>query len=148
MKYTEHFDDKTDPKIMNGEKNVEAQNKLKIVLTELDKARIEHGKPFKITSGYRSPEYNKIIGGAAKSQHQYGEAVDFQSEGNLFNIFRYIYLHLEYDQVIYESREGKVWIHFSLKEKDNRNQSLIAIYNSITKKYHYEHYQIPEHSND
>ena len=38
--------------------------------------RDEYGKPIRVNSGYRSPEYNKEIGGATKSQHMYARAAD------------------------------------------------------------------------
>ena len=34
------------------------------------------GKPITINSGYRTPSYNKAIGGAKQSQHMEGTAVD------------------------------------------------------------------------
>jgi uncharacterized protein YcbK (DUF882 family) len=43
-----------------------------------------YGKPVKIISGYRTPEYNKAIGGDCDSHHLYnnnGAAVDIQIEG-------------------------------------------------------------------
>jgi len=42
----------------------------------LDELRQRVGEPLVITSSYRSKEYNKFIGGAKKSQHLYGKAVD------------------------------------------------------------------------
>lgn len=35
----------------------------------------------KITSGYRTPHYNKLVGGATNSQHCYGMAADIIVEG-------------------------------------------------------------------
>lgn len=43
----------------------------------LQKVRDHFGQPVIINSAYRTPEYNKKIGGASKSQHMNGTAVDF-----------------------------------------------------------------------
>ncbi|KKQ34866.1 MAG: hypothetical protein US50_C0034G0007 [Candidatus Nomurabacteria bacterium GW2011_GWB1_37_5] len=42
----------------------------------LDKARGFASVPFKITSGYRTPEKNKDVGGVKDSSHTQGLAVD------------------------------------------------------------------------
>jgi uncharacterized protein YcbK (DUF882 family) len=39
------------------------------------------GKPVNIISGYRSPTYNKKIGGAKKSQHMEAKAADIKVSG-------------------------------------------------------------------
>ena len=39
------------------------------------------GKPININSGYRSPSYNKKVGGASKSQHLTGKAGDLRVSG-------------------------------------------------------------------
>lgn len=36
------------------------------------------GRPLRIVSGYRSPAYNRRIGGARNSQHIYGRAADLE----------------------------------------------------------------------
>ena len=43
--------------------------------------KLTGNRNIKITSGYRSPEYNRRIGGAKKSQHVKGNAADIQVEG-------------------------------------------------------------------
>lgn len=52
-----------------------------MLITKLEKLRKVVGKPITITSGYRSPEYNKKIGGATKSQHILGKAADIKVQG-------------------------------------------------------------------
>lgn len=42
----------------------------------LDKVREDFGKPIRVTSGYRSPEHNKKVGGHPNSTHTRGEAAD------------------------------------------------------------------------
>ena len=39
------------------------------------------GKPIRIISGYRSPKYNRRIGGAKKSQHMKARAADIKIRG-------------------------------------------------------------------
>lgn len=52
------------------------------LIHKLEGVRQRAVSPLFITSGYRSPGYNAGIDGAARwSRHQYGDAVDFFSEG-------------------------------------------------------------------
>ncbi len=39
------------------------------------------GRPVRIISGYRSPKYNRKIGGARKSQHMVAKAADIKIKG-------------------------------------------------------------------
>lgn len=45
-------------------------------MDRLQALRDELGKPIFVNSAYRSPEYNKKIGGAKYSQHMYAKAFD------------------------------------------------------------------------
>ena len=56
----------------------EALANLKELALNLEVLRAELGKPIHINSGYRSPEHNKKIGGATKSQHKEGKAGDLK----------------------------------------------------------------------
>ena len=86
--------------------------------------------PIRISSGYRSPQLNRAIGGSAnKSQHCKGEALDLQfwKEGQMCNKEIYDWIiesGLDFDQMINEFDFS--WVHLSLKEKKNRKQVLIA----------------------
>jgi uncharacterized protein YcbK (DUF882 family) len=48
------------------------------VLQNLQVLRDACGKPITIMSGYRSPDRNEAVGGAKKSQHMEGNAVDIK----------------------------------------------------------------------
>ena len=51
------------------------------LVERLQKLRDRLGKPIIITSGYRTPEHNKKVGGAPNSQHLHGTAVDIKIYG-------------------------------------------------------------------
>tara|TARA_Y100000114_G_C11763358_1_gene331288 strand:+ start:1744 stop:2259 length:516 start_codon:yes stop_codon:yes gene_type:complete len=53
----------------------------KELVKNLEIIRSEFDKPIQIISGYRTPEYNKSIGGAAKSLHMFGKAADIRING-------------------------------------------------------------------
>jgi len=93
--------------------------------------RNHFGKPLRVTSGYRSKELNKAIGGANNSQHSKGEALDMQSTSGYTNreLFMFIKDHLTFDQLIGEFPDNVgefAWVHCSYKEEGNRGEVLIA----------------------
>lgn len=51
------------------------------LVTILQAIRSHFNKPVVINSAYRTPEYNKKVGGAAQSQHCYGTAADIAISG-------------------------------------------------------------------
>jgi len=88
--------------------------------------------PVVITSGYRGPELNRMVGGAASSQHCSGEAADIEVPGmSNGDLARWIEKHLEYDQLILECYKPGIpssgWVHVSYKaHTPNRKQELTA----------------------
>lgn len=78
-----------------------------------------------ITSGYRCPQINQLIGGVANSQHMSGYAADFHIQGftssMMYQVFLYIFNTLEFDQLIYY--RGKNIIHVSYVENCNRREA-------------------------
>lgn len=82
--------------------------------------------PIHISSGFRSIELNKSIGGASSSQHCTGEAMDIDMDGSSIknkDIFNWIKDNLKFDQLINEHNYS--WVHVSYSE-NNRNQVLDA----------------------
>lgn len=104
------------------------------------------GKPIKIHSGYRCPEYNVSVGGAKNSEHLFGMAADISIEGytNADIIEACVNLNLPFQQIIDEqlyraNGELHKWIHISctsnpgrvIKTARNTKQNLTAIYTVI-----------------
>jgi hypothetical protein len=111
----------------------EIQNLIDLCENVLEPLRKYLGQPLPISSGYRSPDLNKAIGGASRngkqtSQHCYGQAVDIVVEGRNAEIFRYL-KNLDVDQVIWEfgTDQEPAWIHVSYNKGKNRNNYLKAV---------------------
>ncbi len=57
------------------------EKNIKIAATQLDLIRVQLGnRPIRITSWYRPRGINQRVGGSKWSRHQYGDAVDLQSD--------------------------------------------------------------------
>ena len=109
-----------------GLKNIPPPNcvaNLAILCREvLEPLRKLAGKPIIITSGYRSPEVNKVIGGSKFSQHMQGQAADIIIPGmKAIEVCYLIVNKLAFDQVIHEFGS---WCHVSYVTGNNRKQAL------------------------
>ncbi len=92
--------------------------------------------PIVVTSGYRSRELNKAVGGDPNSQHQFGQAADIIVPGyNLKDAFNFIRENLVFDQVIYEEGLHGDWIHVSYEHGANRRMPMISYYTNGKREY-------------
>ena len=93
----------------------------------LDPVRDKFGIPVIITSGYRCPQVNRLVGGVDNSQHMSGCAADFHVMGftpsMMLGVFFYILNNLEYDQLIYY--RSKNIIHVSYVENCPRCEAFV-----------------------
>lgn len=55
---------------------------IELTIKTLDRFRLLIGSPVRIVNAYRSPKYNRAIGGAKNSQHMQFNALDFVVDGN------------------------------------------------------------------
>lgn len=103
--------------------------------------RANFRQPIRISSGYRSQSLNAAIGGATRSQHSTGEALDIDMDGTALSnkeIFNFIKERLQFDQLIWEfgTDANPDWVHVSYKADGNqRKQVLRAIKENGKTKY-------------
>lgn len=93
----------------------------------LDPVRDMVNTPIIITSGYRCPQVNRLVGGVDNSQHMSGCAADFHVGGftpsMMHQVFLYIFNTLEFDQLIYYRRKN--FIHVSYVGNCNRHEAFL-----------------------
>lgn len=85
-----------------------------------------------VTSGYRSPELNKAIGGSTTSDHCKGLAADFEVVGyDNKELAQWIEQNLTFKQLILEFYEegqpNSGWVHCSFEEGNNKGEVLRAV---------------------
>lgn len=89
--------------------------------------------PIRVNSFYRSSALNKAIGGAKRSQHTLGQAIDLDdSYGFKTNaeMFAFIKDNLNFDKLIWEygTEDNPDWVHVSyVSEEDNRGLCYQAV---------------------
>lgn len=90
----------------------------------------------RITSGYRCPKLNALVGGSPASQHLRGEAADIHTGGREASekIYEYAMKYLTYDQLLLEHVEktGTRWLHVSWRRDGRQRRTAQRI--SIGKK--------------
>ena len=99
--------------------------------------------PIYVSSGYRSEELNRAIGGSVRSQHVQGRALDLDADvfGGCTNaqIFQYILNNLTFDQLIWEfgDQDNPDWVHVSyVRDGLNRGRCLKACRDEKGKVYY------------
>ena len=87
-------------------------------------------EPVVVSSGYRSPEVNRCVGGVYSSNHLSGCAVDIRCAG-AEQAIRYAAILLDtadewkqdFDELLIErNRKGRYWVHFAVRPGQNRRR--------------------------
>ena len=108
----------------------EAIANLKRVCVWLEVLRERYNEPIRINSGYRSPQLNRKVGGAATSNHLTGCAVDIRTSG-YEQAIEYAAIMIAYaresqqvfDELLIEkNRYGAIWLHFAVRPFSNRRK--------------------------
>lgn len=88
-------------------------------------------EPVIITSGFRSEDVNRAVGGSPSSNHLSGCAVDIRCAG-FEQAVRYATILLDiaddtgqdYDELFIERKKGgRYWLHFAVRPEDNRRKT-------------------------
>lgn len=87
----------------------------------------------RITSGFRSKELNKAIGGDKYSQHLRGEAADIHVSNQEVGrkMYDFIKTHCRFDQLLFEHSmtNGACWLHVSFKAgKQSARMQAVVFY--------------------
>jgi hypothetical protein len=92
-------------------------------------------EPIIISSGYRSPDVNRKVGGSATSNHLTGCAVDIRVAG-IEQALRYAVILMDYadetrqdyDELLIErNRSGRYWVHFAVRPPKSQNRRKTAM---------------------
>ena len=92
-------------------------------------------EPIIISSGYRSPEVNRRVGGSATSNHLTGCAVDIRVAG-IEQALRYAVILMDYadetrqdyDELLIErNKGGRYWVHFAVRPPKSQNRRKTAM---------------------
>ena len=110
------------------EERVVIENLKALCMEVLQPLRDYLAKPVVISSGYRSEEVNRMVGGVKGSQHLKGEAADIHVENteHLLKIMHFIMEETDFDQLIWEkNKAGTQWVHVSFRRNGvNKHQVL------------------------
>lgn len=126
MKLSEHFtleemmrsQTATINKITNKPSQAEMDWLKYLCMNVLEPLRLHMKRPITITSGYRCPRLNALVGGVNASQHMYGQAADIRilnkQDGD--KIFEYLKTNRFVHKALYERSKstGSRWIHVSV----------------------------------
>ncbi len=90
-------------------------------------------EPIVINSGYRSPELNRKVGGAANSNHLTGCAVDIRCYG-IEQALRYAVILMDisdeskevFDELLIEKHGSTIWLHFAVRPPTQVNRRKIG----------------------
>ena len=123
---------------INNTPSAEARACLKRLAVEiLQPIRDAWGKPIVISSGYRCPKLNAIVGGVKNSQHILGQAADIKASnpsenGKLHALIKRMVKNgqIKVGQLIWEygNKTNPKWVHVSLPRVGKTNNQLLYYY--------------------
>ena len=115
----------------------EAVGNLKRLCAWLEELRYRYNTRYCLqpgSSGYRSPELNRKVGGVSTSNHLTGCAVDIRVSGKE-QLIRYACIlldmadetHQDWDELLLEhGSNGVIWLHFAVRPPSQSNRRRIS----------------------
>lgn len=105
-------------------------NMKKLAINVFQPIREHFNAPIHISSGFRSIELNKAIGGPSSSQHCSGEAMDIDMDGTTISnaqVFKWIKDNLVFDQLIWEfgTDANPDWVHVSYESTGKQRKQIL-----------------------
>ena len=122
------------PEVYNIPSHVAIEN-LKRLCGWLEVLRDKVGHAIVINSGYRSPQLNKKVGGAATSNHLTGCAADIRTNGmdQAIEYAAILIAHAKesqqgFDELLIEKNHyGAVWLHFAVRPSGKKRHKIAFI---------------------
>ena len=111
----------------------ESVEHLKELAGFLDKLREDYGKPIFVSSGYRSPQLNRTVGGVSSSVHQIGYAADLQTS-DMAGFIKFVKewaVDKDFDQILIESSKTTTWVHVGLY--NNKGEQRHKVFGIVVK---------------
>lgn len=94
----------------------QVENLRRLADSILEPIRALFVRPVYVSSGFRSPELNRLVGGKSSSAHLEGRAADILVTGipcgKAFAVIRES--AIPFDQLIHEKSSGVEWLHVSI----------------------------------
>lgn len=116
--------------VKKGLKNIpnesQIENLKKLCIRLLQPLREVYNEPMVISSGFRSPEVNKAVGGVPTSQHTKGQAADVSVKEPRKLLAELLKSRLDFDQAILYQDGKNNFLHMSYNSGHNRRQVLYS----------------------
>lgn len=100
------------------------ENLTRLCRLVLDDARMILNAPIRVSSGFRSVELNKRVGGVPNSQHCQGLAADISCD-NMDLLFDILASDPNIDQLLNEYSGNSHWLHVSIAPKGCKPRNYI-----------------------
>ncbi len=109
---------------VNNEPVSSTSEAIKETALRMDVFREHIGRPFTVTSWFRSKETNVLVNGSKTSVHMSGRAVDFTTKSNMREVYtQIINSKLSFDQCIYYPKRNFIHLGFCKEIGKERNQT-------------------------